>query len=403
MRVPSELARKLHKGKGLMSVHGRMLSLVRQIYSAADDETRWPTVLEHLADEYQGGVAGLQYRAGVEGRVRPSRFVRLDPAIQRAYGTHFATRNPWTRLSQPIFRPGFVFLPESALPLTQLRRTEFYDGILRPAGVVHCFGACVLRRGDDVLSFTVVRSQTRGPYDVNELTSVRAILPHLQRAVEVNERLSHLERTRASLADGLDYLQHGVLIVNRFGRVVFANQAARAIVALQDGLTIAADGLVAAAREDRRKLRSLLDDSVSTASGKGFGSGGVMTVARPSMKRPFLLLVAPLKLALEGEGSFGMSTVFISDPEARVEAVNEATRRRPPRHASRVSSHRRAAWNRQPSNCTSAMRLCAGTYGTSTGKTGTHRQAALLRLLIDVPSRLKPGMLPPSITSRPSH
>jgi len=375
-----------------MSAHARMLSLIRHVYSAAADETQWPAVLEHLADEYHGGVAGLQYRAGVDGQIRSSRFVRFDPALQRTYGTYFATRNPWTRLSQPLFHPGFVYTPESALPLSQLERTEFYDGILRPTGVVHCFGACVLRRGDDVLSFTVVRSRTRGPYDVNELNLVRPILPHLRRAVQVNERLSALARTRARLADGLDSLQHGVIVVNRRGHVVFANQAARAIVALQDGLTIAADGLIPSSSKDRRRLRALLDDSVRTGAGEAFGAGGAMTVARPSMKRPFVLLVAPLTLPLE-EGLSGMSTIFISDPESQIESIDELARRLYGLTTTEARVASAFAASGSLDQTAERLQLSRETVRWHVRhiyrKTGTNRQAALLKVLLQGSSRLR--------------
>lgn len=384
---------KLYNSTPLMTAHVRMLSLIRHVYSAAADETQWPAVLEHLADEYHGGVAGLQYRTGVDGEVRSSRFARFDPELQRTYGTYFATRNPWTRLSQPLFQPGFVYTPESVLPLPQLERTEFYDGILRPAGVVHCFGACVLRRGDDVLSFTVVRSRARGPYDANELNRVRPILPHLRRAVEVNERLSGLARARAGLADGLDCLQHGVVVVNRRGHVVFANQAARTIVALHDGLTIAADGLIPASREERHRLRALLDGSVRTTAGEGVSAGGAMTIARPSMKRPFLLLVAPLKLPLEHEAPSGMSTIFISDPEAQVESIDELVRRLYGLTATEARVANAFATSGSLDQTAEQLQLSRETVRWHVRhiyrKTGTNRQAALLKLLIQGSSRLK--------------
>jgi len=376
-----------------MSADARMVSLIRHVYGAAADETQWPAVLEHLADEYHGGVAGLQYRTGVDGQISSSKFVRFDPALQRAYGSYFATRNPWTRITQPLFRPGFVYTPDSMLPISQLERTEFYDGILRPAGVVHCFGACVLRRGDDVLSFTVVRSRAVGAYDVRELNSVRPILPHLRRAVQVNERLSGLARTRACLADGLDSLRQGVVVINRRGRIVFANQAARAIVALQDGLSIAVDGLIPASRDERRRLRALLDESVRTGAGEGFSAGGAMTVARPSMKRPFFLLIAPLKLPLESAGLSGMSTIFISDPEAQVENIDELLHRLYGLTAREARVANAFAASGSLDQTAEQLHLSRETVRWHIRhiyrKTGTNRQAALLRLLIQGASRLK--------------
>jgi DNA-binding CsgD family transcriptional regulator/PAS domain-containing protein len=390
-----------------MSSHERMLSLIRDVYTAAADEACWPAVLERLSDEFGSGVAGLQYRIGTEGHIRSARFVRVDPALLESIRTYYATRNPWTRLSQPWYRTGTVYTPERLLPLAELRRTEYYDGILRPAGVVHCFGACVFKRGDDALSFTVVRSQARGPYDESELTRVRAILPHLQRAISVNERLSQLQRSRATFADGLDQLRHGVIVVNDRGRVVFANRAARAIVAQHDGLTIAADGLTASAYADRLKLRSLLDEAVRTSAGQGFGAGGAMALTRPSLKRPFFVLVTPLPLALDSGDTSGLATVFVSDPEAQAATVEESARRLHGLTASeaRVADALVAMGSlEQAGDILRISRETARSHLRSIyRKMRVNRQADLIRQLIDGPPRVMSGYDTDQMTPGVSH
>jgi DNA-binding CsgD family transcriptional regulator len=372
-----------------------MLSMIRAVYGAAADETRWPSVLERLADAYSGAIAGFQYRTGAEGMVRSARLVRLDPAIARSLATDFATRNPWTRLSQPLYRPGFVYTPDRELPWSALQRTEFYNHILKPAGVAHCFGACVLKTGNNVLSFTVVRSRRRGPYEEQELQRVRTILPHLRRAIQVNERLSRLERTRASLGAGLDGLRHGVFVIDRAGRVVFANRAARALVALNDGLTIADDGLVASGRDDRLRLRKLLAGAVRTAAGEGFEAGGAMTVTRPSMKRSFCLLVAPSKIAVDGSDRGGMATVFVSDPETRIETIEDVARRTFGLTEAEARVARAFASSVSLDQAAETLGITRETLRWHLRqlyrKTDTHRQTALLRRLAAGPARLHPG------------
>jgi DNA-binding CsgD family transcriptional regulator len=373
-----------------MPSHRRTLSLVRHVYTAAADPTHWPDVLEHLADEYRGGVAGFQYRTGTEGRIQSARFVRFDPALHDVYRGYFATRNPWTRLSQPFYRTGFIYTPDRMLPLAALQRTEFYDGILRPSGVVHCFGACVFREGDDVLSFTVVRSRIQGPYHESELKRVEPILPHLHRAMQINRRLSQLQRTHAALADGLEHLRHGVINIDGRGRVVFANRAARTIVDQQDGLSLTPGGLVASTFSERLRLRALLDSAVRTTSGQGFGAGGAMTVTRPSLKRAFLVLVTPLRLALEDDHPSGMATVFISDPETRVETIEEAARRLYGLTEGEARVARAFAATGNVDRVTEQLGISRETVRWHLrhlyGKTGTHRQSALLKRLVGGPS-----------------
>lgn len=369
----------------------QMHALIRGVYAAAADERRWPATLEKLADTFRGGVAGLQYRTGIEGDVRSAHFARFDPVLADAYRTYFATRNPWIRLSQPLYQTGLVYSPEQYLPVADLRRTEFYDGILRPQGLVHCFGACVYRRGNDVLSFTVVRSPSAGSFADAELKRVSAILPHIHRAVQTNERLATLRRTQTALTSGFEYLRHGVVLLNARGQVTFANRTARAIVQQGDGLSITADGLVASVFAERLHLRSLIDDAVNTSAGRGFGAGGGMRISRPSMKRPFLVLVTPLGMALEGERS-GMATAFISDPETQAETIEELTRRRYGLTATEARVATAFAATASLDQIREQLGISRETVRWHLRrlyrKTGTSRQAALLLRLSETSSRL---------------
>lgn len=388
-----------------MSSHDALRLLVRHVYSAADGR-QWPAVLERLSDEYGGSVAGFQHRVGIEGRVRKARFVRIDPALERA-ATTLGAQNPWTRLSQPLFRahgPGFVYSSQRMLSPAALQRTEYYDGVLRPAGALHGFGACVAKRGDDFVSFTVLRSPAHGPFEEADLDRVRPILPHLARVVQTNERLAYLDRTRAAMADGLESLCHGVVVVSRRGHVVFANRAARDIAAARDGFSIAPDGLAASASTERVRLRALVDDAVRTSSGEGHGSGGTMTISRPSLKRPFLVVVAPLSLPLDGEHPAGLATVFISDPEARVETEVEFASRvfglsaRESRVASTFAAT--GSLDRVAEGLCISRETVRWHLRQIYAKTGTHRQATLLKSLLDGPGRLRLDTSPGGRDSR---
>jgi DNA-binding CsgD family transcriptional regulator/PAS domain-containing protein len=375
-----------------MTLHERTLSLIRGIYAAAADEAQWPRVLEDLADAYGGGVAGFNYRIGPTGLVRAAQLARVDPAIIEAIQTHYAARNPWTRLTQPLFRAGEVVAMDAMLPAADLRRTEYFAGILRPVGVLHCFGACVFRRGDDVLSFTAVRPAAKGPFQPGELSHVRVILPHLQRAVQVSTCLKDLQRTRTALADALEHLAHGIVVIDGRGFPTFVNRAAREIAAARDGFAVTSDGIAASGRADSLRLRALVAQALRTGAGEGLDSGGAMTISRPSLKRPYLVVVAPLRLAVEDSPHAGFATLFISDPEAQTEPPAEIARRLfgLTTTESRVAGALAA---------TGSMDAVADQLriGRETArwhlkriyrKTGTTRQAALVRLLRE-PSRLR--------------
>jgi DNA-binding CsgD family transcriptional regulator len=100
-------------------------------------------------------------------------------------------------------------------------------------------------------------------------------------------RLGTLGVLDAAKTVALDVLDHGVLLLDVRGHVLFANRAAEAIIALRDGLTVVREGLRAALPADTARLQGLIADTLRGAA------GGTMRLTRPSLAEPFVLLVAP--------------------------------------------------------------------------------------------------------------
>jgi DNA-binding CsgD family transcriptional regulator len=172
-----------------------------------------------------------------------------------------------------------------------------------------------------------------------------------------------------------------VLIVDRDGEMRFANTSAEAILRRGDGLTMVRGRLTATSAE--MALSGLLAGAVERHH------GGAMAVSRPFGHQPYHVLVAPLAPQSALVGAWQRPLVLISDPE-----------RRTPLSADLLAQLFRftAAESRL------AMALLAGAepaeYATANGvslatvrtqlrallaKTGTRRQAELVRLLGGVP------------------
>jgi DNA-binding CsgD family transcriptional regulator len=120
-----------------------------------------------------------------------------------------------------------------------------------------------------------------------DLRLLSLVAPHFKRAAQIAWRLGTLSALDAAKAAALDGLDHGLLLVNARGRVLFANRAAEAIFALRDGLTLVREGLRAALPADTARLQTLIAETLRGSA------GGTMRVMRPSLAEPFLLLVAP--------------------------------------------------------------------------------------------------------------
>jgi DNA-binding CsgD family transcriptional regulator len=114
--------------------------------------------------------------------------------------------------------------------------------------------------------------------------------------------------------EALDCLAHGIVITDCRSRPLLVNRMARAIIAADDGLRLDAGGLAAARAAETVEIRWMIT-LASNASNVG-AAGRVMSISRPSPRRPLTVAVAPTRSPRRGlaEGQ-PAAIVFINDPE----------------------------------------------------------------------------------------
>lgn len=259
--------------------------LVGTIYDGVADPALWQQALARLSDATRSMGAMLIFL----DRVHPmqSRYVlgRLDHDLMRVFLTRHAD-GPWARAA--IRRPpGTAFPMDGVVPARELVKTEFYDEILRPQQILHCGCTPLAEDSHRVLGLSIFRTPKIGPVESEELRRLSLMAPHFKRAAQIAWRLGTLAALDAAKTAALDGLDHGVLLIDASGRMLFANRAAEAIIALHDGLTVVREGLRAALPADTARLQALIAETLRGTA------GGMMRLTRPSLAEPFLLLIAP--------------------------------------------------------------------------------------------------------------
>ena len=202
------------------------------------------------------------------------------------------------------------------MEIGQLERTEFFNDYLLPQDTVHQLGGAVLKEEHRVVGFTCLRSHKKGPFGPAEVKLLRALMPHLQRALQFQRRTADLEgQYRASL-DAMDRLPVGIIFLDDSGCLLALNRSAKRVMDQNDGLAIGKEGLRAADSQENKSLRLLVISAAITATQNGFRRAAPLAISRPSGKRPYALLAMPsssetLAFAVKKCAVI----VFISDPE----------------------------------------------------------------------------------------
>lgn len=191
-----------------------------------------------------------------------------------------------------------------------------------------------------------------------------------------------------AIADALDHLAIGIILTDAVGGVLFANRSAAEILRGDSGIRIVAGALEALTPEGTAVLRQLIEQAVRGGAGAKSGAPtGVMSVWRPSKAHPLSIIVAPLRSRPNSPGApQPAAMLFVSDPEGSTDTPKDILMRL--YGLTKVEAALALELLEGHGLESAAMRLSMRMNTARTHlkhvfrKTGTNRQAELVRLLL---------------------
>jgi DNA-binding CsgD family transcriptional regulator len=301
-----------------VSFDQRALDVIRTIYAAAIDETRWPEALKELSDLTGSQAATFWVLDGSEQPRLPTfSYINLDPAFVQDYLDHVTHLDPTVQYlvahpNQPIVHDGLVITER------EKDRHPYYDwhgrysdtrfrlvGQVCPAPAVHA-------------GVALHRTRKAGRYESQDIERFAVLYRHLEQALAIGFRLGSLGAMHQCTTELLDRHPAAVLLLDEHKRIVYTNGNAETLRSNGDGIRLSADGLELPRRQDNDRLQRLIASALAPIASSGDSPGGVLRVLRPSGKRPYTLVVAPLSRHYPALSTLRPAVcVMISDPECQ--------------------------------------------------------------------------------------
>ena len=273
------------------------------------------------------------------------------------------------------------------IPPPHFAETRFYKEWLVPQGVAFAAAAVVLQEGPWETTLFLQRGPSQPPFTPEEIEQLNTLLPHLQRAIQMRQRLSDLELGQNILASSLNMLAMPTFLFDEHGTVAHNNQSAATL--LQDGhLRLEAGHVFAQDEKMTRKLNLELSKSIAASRNEDDDMNRVVLLPRVN-KLPMMLMITPLQLSGSSH-MHGAALMFAFDPTAMPAVTCELVKK-----LFRLST----------TEAELAIALCSGKTldefaferGTSIHtvktqlksiylKTGTKRQAQLVSMLLASPA-----------------
>jgi DNA-binding CsgD family transcriptional regulator/chorismate mutase len=310
----------------LRTMHERALRLIDRIYAAAVDPDVWQEVTEGVSEIFAGSPTMLSF--AIPGETAGTHYaVGVDEPFRNSHIEHLFKDTPWSTRYMAQFVDRWGDLGE-VIGHINLAETEFYTEWLKPQGFAAAWSvghAIANEQREPMGGFTVFPLEGAAPLTREQLAEADLLVPHLRRAIQVHLTVHGAQRVRLALAEAIDRLPTGLLLLDAKRRVVVQNRGAERIIAANDGFRIDRHGPSADDARENAVFQKLIADAIDARAGQEFRAAGFVAITRPSGQRSYAVMVTPL-LAAPGKSvmSDAVVAIFVADPSARFFAGPEA-------------------------------------------------------------------------------
>jgi DNA-binding CsgD family transcriptional regulator len=362
--------------------------LVSAIYDAALDFERWHGALESLADVL-GATGGCLVRQDfVTGKGAMFK-APTDSHFSNLYNQYYYKLNVLPKRAGSR-RIGSCLTDRMILPKEEFVRTEFYNDYLKPFKVQGVLKIYVHADATSEGYLSFGSRSTRHDWEAEQVELLGSLAAHLVCATQVNRKLESTRLIDEGTLEVFYRLSEAIAIADGDGRAVLLNQAAEAMIAEADGITVKDRKLQVGNKSETTHLQKMI-----AAASRGevrSPEASTLMISRPSRRRAYRLFVAPMRRTRnwfrpETSGAI----IFIRDPESTRPLADRA--------------YLRDLYGLTPTETDLAIELMQGgrltaaaeTLGIATStakshlkrifeKTGAHRQADLVRIAAEIGS-----------------
>ena len=351
--------------------------LVSGIYSAVITPERWDVTLADIGCAFDSGAALVV----TDGTTRTLKHAAIPPDAAKSYAEHFARLDHV--LSAVETGPVGTVRPGAEL-MWPYEQCEFVADWARPNGFED---GMFIRLNDPPVttSLALATPKRSDRFDTAEnVALVHRLVPHLQQALRMQVHLDDLAHRSGDLAGASEAVREAIVVVARGRRPVYSNSAADRILRSDDGLRIRKGRIEAATPRADAQLRHSI---VRALDPDGLDIwGGSFTCGRPSGRRSYIVHVLPIDQTTVASPEDGRVVVIIVDPERQPEPPDALVRclYGLTKCEAQIALMVTRAEGLKP--IADELSVSLTTVKTHLRhifeKTGTHRQAELVRLLL---------------------
>ena len=293
--------------------------IVENLYAGTLDAGAWKGAINGIAD-WLSCSCGILFAASPTTQVLfRDEVSRGDPQLMQTYRQHWVSTD--MRIAAGATMPvGEPHNERQLVDKSKWNRSSLLNEFLLPSDYPFMLATWLHKSVHKVVALTFEGSIRRGPFDENDTRKLTRLIPHVQRALAIRDRLEAHEIRASALTSVVEQSHIGVIMLDQRGRILEATGLAERLLKAGCGMRRASDYALWL----REPAGSQLRQWVMTGLPPKDNSQGCLSVPRGGGLHSISLVVTPMPaVRVAWTGADPRWLVFVFDPEQRVKPSAE--------------------------------------------------------------------------------
>lgn len=215
--------------------------LIEKIYAAGLDPNLWQDCIDDIQNLLKGRV-GFFYTFDSTLEEATDFFFTSDsdPEWIQKFFNYYIQKNPYPQPLHELAPAGIPLIDDMVLSRDDARKTEYYNGWVKPQGLDITQVGCKVSIDKDrfIILGTHVDPKTFDTQSHYYHSILTTLIPHITRSIKINQIIKEQQQTQKNLQDIFDRLDLAIFIIDQKFRIQISNGLANKILKRGDLILI---------------------------------------------------------------------------------------------------------------------------------------------------------------------
>jgi DNA-binding CsgD family transcriptional regulator len=262
---------------------------IADLQAAGMGDLPWTSALERLAGRFRTKASVIRVSDADFQSISVASYGYEQEFALAYYDSDLHTKDPRSAYIYKV-KPGQVYFDHSLYDVDEMWRDPNVRAACDAIDLRYSLGAMIRLPNDARATVALLSSDREGHPSEHAVEMFRRIAPQIAQSCALGQVLEHESASRSAMMAVLSRKADGMILLDPRGAPTFINDAARAMLAADDGLALRDHEFITRRQPETRRIAQLVHRALHGTDGEA-AAGGRALISRPSGRPPYTLTV----------------------------------------------------------------------------------------------------------------